>query len=729
MKHFINPLDSYGRNYQLIPTYIEDCATYLHLQTGDPLEQCREYVRRNIGPGGRFELRIPEALVLVRDPKTGDRRPSQMPLDHFLQTVRERRQILSPSMTAYMHPDDRKSLLADYISGNLQLRKKAKHAMFEAKMKGDEVATAIYNSMQTTYKIKNNSLSGAHCSPYTILWNKSSHSTLTSTCRTATSYANANNEKFLYGNRHYYAPDIVKTNLISIINHSDLPRMEAVMTQFGLRHPTVEQVMACIHRCTEPYWRSPAQMRLIQNLVEALSPIQRSAFLFTSDFYHLAQVNPEFVRQFLTDMSVKASEPLPMEDADHWIKQADDNLKAFVNMLCVKELAGGTLTNADGKDNPLRNVRPDDYGRYGATVKKVIETLDRYEPFIRAFWVTDNLPSSVYYVPNIIRRGAITSDTDSTIFTVQYWTEWYVGKLDFSEQSVAVASTMVYFAGQLIRHILATFSGNMGVAKQDITRLSMKNEYYFPVFVLTSRAKHYYAYIAAQEGNVYKELDTEIKGVALRNSNVPPYITKQAHALMKRCMDKVMAGEKIKIFEVMAEIAEIENGIRRSIESGSYELMPRLQIKSANSYKDPANSNYLHYDMWESVFAEKYGHAPEPPYTAVKANIDAGNPTKLAAWLDSMEDQAIANKMRTWLKKTNRRAVSVLILPEIVLSMTGVPKEIVKGVDVRGLIFQTMEAFYLILESLGIYLRNDNITRLVSDQNWKIERHLSPDGN
>lgn len=725
MKHFVNPPESYVRDYQLVPTYIEDNALYLHKQTGQPIERCRQYVREAIAPGGQFALRIPNALVLVRD-KNGDRHTQEMPFDQWLDSVRERREILSPSLTSYMHPDQRESVLAQYIGGNLKLRKKAKHAKFVAELKGDLLATAIQESMQTTYKIKNNSLSGAHCSPYTILWNKSSHSTLTSTCRTATSYANANNEKFLYGNRHYYAPDIVKANIVSIVNHSDLVKMQAVMDRHHISPPTVEQVMSCIVRSTEAYWRSPTQMALIENLVRALDPIQRAAFLFTSDFYHLAEVNPNFVRQFLTDMSMKETEPLPAAEVEMWMDKLDDNLKAFVGMLCANEIGvGRSLGDADGKGTKLKDLRWDDYARVAATVKKIILTLDHYEDFIRVFWVTDNLPSSVYYMPNIIRRGAITSDTDSTIFTVQHWTEWYVGKLDFSETSMAVASTMVYFSGQLIRHILATLSGNMGVAQKNITLLSMKNEYYFPVFVLTSRAKHYYAYISAQEGNVFKALKTEIKGVALRNSNVPVFITEKAHAMMRFLMDQIMAGKKISIKQVMAEIAAVEKGIRDSVEQGSYDLMPRLQIKGMSSYKDASKSNYVHYDMWEEVFANKYGHAPSPPYSAIKVSIDADNPTKLKRWLDSMEDQVIANKMREWLQKTGRKAVSQLLLPEMVLSMSGVPKEIILGVNIRGLIFQMMEAYYLILESLGIYMRNDNITRLVSDNGWLLENHLT----
>lgn len=706
MKHFVNPPSSYQRRINLIPTYVEDSALYLSLQTGQPMEICRDFVQEEIGRGGEHELVFPETMLLSRSKTTGDRTIRTMPFNQYLDTVFGERLILAPTMTAYLPPDVKESILAQYISGNLLKRKKAKHEKFVAKMAGDKVMTAIKEGEQTSLKIKNNSLSGAHSSPFTILWNKSSHSTLTSTCRTATSYGNANNEKFLYGNRHYWSPDIVKTNIISTVRHTDYERLERIVRKYQLVLPSVEQTMTAIHRSTDLYWRSPSAMESIISLVTALSPIQRAAFLYTGDFYHLAQLNPELTRGFLTEMSAKATEPT--EQPEHWVDKMDANLQAFVSILCAKELAGKSISDT-------KKERPHDYALLAATARRIIGVHDKYEDLIRTLWVTDNLPASIFQLPSVIRRGAITSDTDSTIFTVQYWTEWYVGKLDFSETSVAIANTMVYLAAQLIRHILATFSGNMGVAAKDVSRLSMKNEYYFPIFTLTSRAKHYFAYIAAQEGNVYEKFDTEIKGVALRNSNVPPEIMAQAKKLMLDSMDTVISERKISVVETMQRIAKIENGIRAGVEAGRYNHLTKGQIKSQESYKNPASSNFIYYAMWEEVFAEKYGHAPEPPYVAIKVSIDADNPTKLKNWIARMEDRSVADKMTEWVTRNARNGVTQLLLPEQVLAMTGVPKEAVCGVDIRGLIAQTMEAFYLVLESLGIFMRNDNITRLVSD--------------
>lgn len=712
MKHFVNELTTYRRDFNLIGTYERDMSRYLSLQSGRPYEECLQYVRQSITKGGKYELKIPNTLVLVRG-KNGDRTMNEMRLDEFFDSVHRNRQILSPSMTAYMHPDDKESLLARYILGNMKLRNVFKEQKFEAEMREDEVEVAVCESMQTTYKIKNNGLSGAHTSPYNILFNKSAHSTLTSGCRTATSYANANNEKFLYGNRHYYAPDVVKTNLISIVNHSDLERMAAVMERFDLVAPSTDQVMECIKRSTETYWRGDAQMLLIRRLVENLSPIEKAAFLYTSDLYHFAHCNPAFVREFLRRLTIRSEEPLTPEESKKWVKAMDSNLRAHISLLCAKELRGQEFKSLYD--------RPADLAIVAATAKSFVETLDYYEDFIRVFWVTDNLPSSVFYVPNIVRRGVITSDTDSTIFSVDYWTRWQHGRMDFSDESVMTASAVIYLSGQLIRHILATLSGNMGVAQQHISSLEMKNEFYYKVFIPTSRAKHYMATAFAQEGNILPKPKIDIKGVALRNSNVPKHITEQGQALMRKVMNTIIDGKQISIHEVMGEMAHIERGIRESIEGGRYELLKRVKINDIVAYKKPESSNYVHYGMWEEVFANKYGHAPAPPYGAIKVSINADSPTKIKAWLDQIEDRVIAEKFKKWLDDTKRRSVKQMLLPETVLSDKGVPPEIIKAIDIRGIIVEMMEAFYLTLEALGIFIRNGNTTRLVSDQEWLID--------
>lgn len=706
MDIFIKPVTHYKRKIDLIQTYVNDATEYLARMTQEKDRVAlKAFVLKQIQEG-EHALQIPTVHLLHRG-ANGDRKPVEMSFDAYLASTFSRGAILAPTLTAYRPIAEKKSLLGEYITTNLAKRTKSKAAMFQAQIDNRMDAYETFSSQQQTFKIKNNALSGAQCSPFTPVWNKTGHSTLTSTCRTATSYANANNERFLAGNRHYHSPNIVKTNIISIIRHSDYALIAHAMAKYHLVYPSVEDCLACIRRSTEYYWRSEEELGKIGTLLASLTDNERAAFLYTSDLYHLAKTNEGFVRHFLDRLSAKATGPLPMEEAKAVIKAMDGNMAPFVSVLCA--------ANLDGKGIKEALERPLDYGIVAATVKDKEGVIAEYADFIQAFWVTDNLPPSIFALPAIVRRAVLTSDTDSTIFTTQYWVRWHRGKMDFSEESIATCVSMVYIASELVKHILATLCGNMGIEEAEMFRLAMKNEFYFPVFTLTSRAKHYYAYQGAREGLVFKKMKPEIKGVALRSSAISAKIIDLAQATMCEIMDDTMAGKKTSIVHLMRKVASVEREVLTAVKKGSYTYYRRDRINTEDSYKDKENSKYQHYLLWNAVFAKKYGKAPEPPYVAFKATLNATKPKELKAWLEAIADRQIANDLEAWLEDNHKKGIGAFYLPAINLIAKGVPVEIAQAVDTRSLVAQLMESFYLVLEGFGIFVRNKKITRLLSD--------------
>lgn len=705
MNPFLKPAEHYKRRWQLLRDYVNDAACFLTQRTGRPLEESRAFVIESITKGKR-QLTMPMARFLIKN-KYGDREIQEIPFHQYLSRAVGNDEIIAPTLTTYLPTTVRESLLGVYINNNVKRRSVAKKAMFQAEMDNNKTLQDMYKSQQTTFKIKNNALSGAHCSPFTPLWNKTIHSTLTSICRSATSYANANNEKFLCGNRHYYSPMIVETNIISIINHVDKEAIHRMMGRYNLHVPSNEEIMEAIAFSTRHYWNSEEAMEPIRALVETLSPWQRCAFLYVSDFYHLAKYNEGFARTFLDRLSLKATESISnLDECDAILKKMDDNMKAFVSILCATELRF--------KDIKSVRERPYDYGIIASTAKQKYEVIADYAEFIETFWATDNLPSSVFAVPSIVRRGVLTSDTDSTIFTVQSWVKWHRGSLDFDDGCTATANAMVYLVSQVVSNILAVFSGNMGVEEKFMFQLEMKNEFYFPVFSLTSRAKHYYAYRAVQEGVMKRELEDEIKGVALRSSAVATDIIKLSQQTMRDIMNTVMRGDMISLRYLVRKVATIEREVLEEMLKGSFKYYRKTRIQDASAYKNE-NSNFLFYSLWQEAFAPKYGPAPEPPYNAIAASLTTGKRPAFLKWLETMEDQVMASRIRDWATRNNKQYIGTIYMPQINLLARGVPLEIASIVDHRTLVAQLMESFYLVLEGVGIFARNKKITRLLSD--------------
>lgn len=706
MNHFLLPKEEYKRDLDIVSAYVKDIALYLCLMTGDNYEQCLSYVARGISPNGCFPLKDPDIRYLERD-KNGDRHVMEGKFTYFLKDVVEKERIISPSMAVYENPKVKKSILAIYIQGNLTKRKKFKHAMFVNEMEGKMAMYMYFDVLQNSTKIKNNSLSGAHASPFTILYNKSSHSSLTSLCRAATSYGNTHNEKFIMGNRHYWNADIVIANILHITRTTDYVALQEAMDFYQFHYPTVEETVNCIYYSARLYWRSDEGMRMIADLVNKLNPIQRAAFVYLGDMYHLAKYNDRQVREFLSDLMLVATVPHP--EPDKILDKMSSDMKAFVMLLCSDFTAGKLL-----KD--IKADSPHDYGLVAATAEMVDKTLDKHKRLIIGLWRTNTAPSSIAKVESMVRRCVVVSDTDSTIFTNQYWSKWFVGKIDFSKTSFSVAYSMTYLTSQVVAHLLAKMCANIGVATEQIHQIAMKNEFFFPIFTQTPRAKHYFAFKSACEGNVYKKMKMEIKGVEMRSSNAPPEVMQYLDVYMQDMMNKLMKNGELTLDDVVGPVARTELQIIKDIQNGGFKYMRLMQIKDADAYVDGESAApFKHYQLWEEVFAPKYGTVGKPPFPVVKISMDLKKKKLVEQWLINMPDQELAERMRGWMQSNGSDSVTAFMFPLELLELHGIPKEIIPAIDLRELIYNVMSPFYLVLESMGFYMINKNLTRLVSD--------------
>ncbi|MGL4492751.1 MAG: family B DNA polymerase, partial [Tannerellaceae bacterium] len=281
------------------------------------------------------------------------------------------------------------------------------------------------------------------------------------------------------------------------------------------------------------------------------------------------------------------------------------------------------------------------------------------------------------------------------------------------QEADAVADVVSYLAVQNIAHMMARMSTNIGVDEMHKFRYAMKNEYKFASFALTNKAKHYFSLITSQEGTLSEDPELEVKGVALRTSNIPPVIMQEFRNTIKQMSFEVMNGRPIELFPLLRKVADIEESIIKSVHEGDYMYLKTGQVKTKEGYTKPESSNYHYYEMWEEVFAGKYGNVGIPPYDVVKVSVDLDNKTLMRRWIDGIEDRALAARLSAWLLR-HGRTYNQLLLPEALLG-NGIPKEILDVVDYRRIIFASVEPYYHILESLGVYTIDKNRTRLLSD--------------
>lgn len=707
---FINPFvknkSEYTRDINVLQHYLNDSATYLNLMTGKSLEECKRFISTNLKRDGKFPFVDPKVECFIRK-DNGDREKVTTTLNTYLTEVIKDKEIIAPTFTTYVNPSNLQSLLSIYIDANVKARSVAKKAMFAAEAAGDMNTYNVKKIEQTNKKLANNAISGAHVSPSNPFYNPTAHSTLTSNCRSTAGYGNANNEKLLSGNRHYWSHHIVLNNIVSIVAHSDYTKLANTMAKWNLVYPTVQDTMDCITYSTKLYWWETTFLKKIEDLVERLNPLQRAAFVYTGDLYHIKKLNNDFVKNFIGKLSKKITGTHP--DPDKQIKEADEAHLNLAHQICTEETKGIGKKYTDIKDKPA-------YHTLALTVLNIETVITEYADMIKTFFVTNNLPASMAYFPESIRRSALTGDTDSTIFTVQDWVMWYKGCVSFDDEAISIAATMIFLSSATITHILAIMSANFGIEEKRLHQIEMKNEFKFDVFVPTQLGKHYFATIGCQEGNVFAKRKMEIKGVYLKSSNAPKIINTTAEAMMKEIMETVIRGEKISIMKYLKQVADIEREIIASIKRNEITYLRTGSIKDAASYtKEASLSPFQNHVFWNTVFGPDYGLMDNPPYPTMKISLTTDSTVKMKKWILSMPNRTFAQRLEKYLMENSKTNISTLNIPMQVLSTRGIPTEVVDVIDYRRIVTDIVKIFYLLLECLGFYSMEDKVQHLISD--------------
>lgn len=703
---FILNDEEYTRNIDSISSYIEQQAFYISTMTGKDNATTRKWLIDRM-KDETVGLKDPMVNLLSREGKI-DRYKKQMSFSNYINSVAALDYPMMPTFTVYLPKRVKESLYSSFIVDKKKGRKKHKKLMFTAIMEGNKEKAQQENNNQQSLKIKINALSGAALMAYSPNYTASLHPTLTSVCRISTSYSNANNEKLMGGNRQYLSEVATLDDINLLAMRANKVDIEKTIMTHGMSHPTVEQTITALRDSTDLYWSRGQDMARVRAYLERLEGYQLSNIVYSSDLYHTAVINPNAVTKFITDfISVPR---VSVDNPSEYLDSVDQHTLAYVCLLCSDLLKGVELHN-------VKSSNPELYKVVGGVCKGTLDMLVEYSLFIKTFLRPDFLTPDVFNIEAIERKVVVTSDTDSTIFTTQHWTKFITGSYNFSDTSYRVGYFLTFLSSQTTVHILATMSRNIGIELESMHTISMKSEYYFPAYSLTGNSKHYYAYISAREGNVYDELELEVKGVNLRTSNLPASVMEPFNKQLRHVLSSVIEKNTLTVKDVLQSAYDTEVKVRTSLETGSVEYLKSFQLNTPDTYKDGTDSpNYKAHTLWQECFADKYGSAPELPYVACSVGTSLTNGSSVKVWLETMEDQSVAKKIKQWMLNENKKDLPTIRVPKILFDKAPIPKEIVDAIDVPKTLLNIMGPWYLYLESMGFFLRNDKNTRLITNE-------------
>lgn len=720
MSEFLHDASFYIRDSKYVNNYVRQMATGLAIEFGISIDEAISDIQRWKAEGRFVGCETPKISYFTKD-RNDDRIHGESTLTEYLDTCVKNKHILVPTFTAYLASEVRRSPLSAYIVDNVSKRAKAKKISQKARAENDFALFFLKDVEQKNKKENNNSMSGLFSAESSIFFNDTGHNTLTSITRSMASVANALNERIIGGNRHYRDLNSAINNTLAIIESTDMKEVRSVLDEYGLRGPTKEELMSVYRRSMRYYTFDHTVYAKLKPLIEGMTEEQRAAVAYSQDLYHVKKFNRGAVHELLTEFS-KAEITQHYEDPAAFIHKQDELTVSFAHQVCLEEMRGrGKDYNgkykADHPDVKAGKVQAGDRRVPEETVQLVAnvcaninKNIARYKNFFKVFFLTRTVPNNTAFIQDMVRTTVVLSDTDSTMFSVDQWVMDYFGKLDFTSRGFAVAGTIAFISSQVNAHCLAVLSGNMGVSADLIFKLSMKPEFVFPVFIQSPVAKHYFTAKLVCEGDVYAELDMEIKGVHNRNSAIPDSVNDTSHTRMRATIERIMSGRKLSMREEIASMCEQERNILTSLQLGSPEFYKRTSIKTPNSYsvEDPIkNSIYAFHTLWMQVYAKKYGALPEPNYDVVKVPTKLKTKTKFNQWLNSWHDQEMANHFRAWMIDHKKTTLKTMYFSVDFLEGNGLPEEVLGIVDYDKIVLDLTMTRRLMLDSFGLTPRPD----------------------
>lgn len=702
----------YVRKQNIVGRWLEAGSIYCSRLTGTSQQQAADYIRNNFGEKRKYNINSPEMQYAYSESR-GNKVLGTTTLWEYAKDVIDKDYLMAPSMTSYYPLVDKVTLTVPFLKEQSDRRNILKKIKLDALADKDFHKADSADAGQNTVKRYMNSVSGAYTVVSTTLFNFSGHSSLTSTCRVGTSYANSSNERFLGGLRHYHCVDVVIAAIVAVTQYAPLEETAAVMKKYNLHYPTVDEVMLMIERSAKRYFRSTNGMNQIRKYAELMTPDERASLMYTSDIYHLEIYNPVFARMLLRAPAEEPKHQVSSYDEANAILKVTDSETLFLSRyLCGDALKGVKWDNAV-KLEEHRST----YFRVASVAKHVSEFIESISDYINAFLVPRVLPQSIYRIASARRRSAIYSDTDSTLSTGQHQVKLISPDNLFSKEGWETGYITSYYACQQLPHLHAMMSANLGIKGKDRFTFQMKNEYYIPLMGLTGRVKHYYYWASSQEGTIFDEFDTVMKGVSLRGITSSDLVKQKFEEYVEMVLNKVMYEGGLTATEAMQPVLDVYHAIVEDIRKSGYQYLRSTEVKDTEAYtKKEEDVNVKNRNLWNEVFTPNYQPTPEPPYQALNLSIEIRNKAKLELWVESMADKELGLRMKEYVTREMGGSITTIRIPEQSISEKGIPEELLSVLDLRKLTTSIMLPFYIVLESLGIYFMNEKLTRIISDE-------------
>lgn len=596
--------------------------------------------------------------------------------------------VLAPSGSIYTAEHKHKSIVSTMVEEQMAERKRWKAKMFEAEANGDTAGRDMWNLRQATIKIMMNSLPGGFGSAYNVFYDKGGYNTITSFGRTVISTAYTLAEQLLGGVFALFGENEVLRHLSNILQYkpTDNEIMD-VIKEFKLIVPSKNMLLTFLYETVNQYQKVGYTMPLVEEMVERMSTTDVCYAYYYCNLKHILQGNDRITRQWMDEcLNLENIVPNPSVDKSQCF---DSDIVSFVTPL-INERLGGKNPYELLKESSTHSVW------FASVIAQTRKNLDHWLPVFNTFVFRDCGIPNRNSTKRCVRRSVIISDTDSVIYTVKQWTEWYTHELTVTPDAYGVALFMTYWLNKTYAHALHKLSERMGASKERLGTLVMKNEFLYPSLILFDIKKMYAGIVAIKEGLILKEPETDIKGVQLKSSNTAKETSDFIERFIADDILKASMAGKLNPQKLIAKLLDFENTIRKSLQQGEMTYCKIDSLDFENAYKDPMGvSQYVSWVFWCEVFQAKYGEIHPPGKYPSVPLVNMTNEEK-ANYAIRYPDTWKA--MQSFYVKHKKVPNFIMVNP----FCRTIPEELQPLIDTRAILYHNMKPAFLLMEQLNL---------------------------
>jgi hypothetical protein len=701
---FLHDNGVYSTKIDPIAGYINKSVIYLMRKYGIDKDTALKRIREILKDEYTED---PIVTMYERDLYSGDKEIAKIPLSQYLRDISDKDLVIAPSFTAYYKklPDaygnivDFESIDAGWTRINAKKRGEYKKKMKHAKALGNNLEEEINNVLQKAMKIKNNSLSGVYSLQHLPIATFSAHYSLTSTTRMVSGVGNMISERVLAGNRFYRKKNDVMAEFLALLENMDKAKIKKAMDTFNLKYPTITDVVTMVLESSHWYWKDESYIKFITDFLKTLDKVELAGILFSHDLFSINRLNSGFIRQMTYEMSRLRS---CISDDVNILYNGQPFIVNLTHHACEMELRGKGLDYS--------KLPKETQDMLVSTYLGIEEAFKKYDLFIDAFFRSLFLnPINIGSLKEMVRKKIVLSDTDSTCAT--YFESLGEDRFDSSKGHIARSAVFMVFVSETSNHLLKILSANLNAKEENWGILEMKPEYTWISFIPANVSKHYMNGSIIEELIVREKPNISVSGVNLHATNIPKKYKEKLDNMIEKIMFSLMNGEMIDEYEFLGEIAKTELEIIDTIKHNPSEVLKFEKIKGEKQYSLPWNrSNYFHYKLYKEVFASKYGDVDETPIATLKLPLKFDKVKDIREWVkNNFSNKFMADKFIDILDKSKKQSLGNLKIPHSIASVKGVPEELIPLINYRRIVLDNMKAFYIMLEAIGVYIREDRL--------------------